>query len=115
MRTQYNGLSSALATLSSPVPNIQVKVTEGDMSGIKYRIYKPQGETKKLPMGVFFHSGGLVVGHLDAEDNFCRIVALRSGVIMVNVNYRLSPEHKAPAHVEDAVTLYEWVSIRTPL
>ncbi|KAM0350050.1 hypothetical protein HYE67_005569 [Fusarium culmorum] len=102
MRTQYNGLGSALAFLSSPVSDTQVKVTEGDVSEIKYRIYKPRGETKKLPIGVFYHSGGLVVGHLDAEDNFCRIVALRSGVVMVNVDYRLSPEHKSPAHVEDA-------------
>ncbi|WXC53780.1 hypothetical protein QX201_013423 [Fusarium graminearum] len=108
MRTQYNGLGSALASLSSPVSDTQVKVTEGDVSGIKYRIYKPQGETKSFPIGVFYHSGGFVVGNLDAEDNFCRTVALRAGITIVNVDYRLSPEHKAPTHVEDAVALYEW-------
>lgn len=115
MRTQYNGLGSALASLSSPVSDTQVKVTEGDVSGIKYRIYKPQGETKNFPIGVFYHSGGFVVGNLDAEDSFCRTVALRAGITIVNVDYRLSPEHKAPTHVEDAVALYEWVSTETPM
>ncbi|KAJ3543478.1 hypothetical protein NM208_g3559 [Fusarium decemcellulare] len=109
MRAQYDGLLSFLSSQHPPTSD-EVKVNQEEVSGVEYRTYIPHAcETKHLPIGVFYHSGGLVVGSLDAEDAFCRQVALRANVIIVNVGYRLSPEHKAPAHLEDAVTLYEWV------
>ncbi|KAF9767347.1 hypothetical protein IL306_000089, partial [Fusarium sp. DS 682] len=109
MRTQYNGLVSFLASQYPPTPEKELKVSDREVAGIEYRTYAPHGcETNNLPIGVFYHSGGFVVGNLDAENNFCRNIALKANVIILSVAYRLSPEHKAPTHLEDAVTLYEW-------
>ncbi|KAF4429431.1 sterigmatocystin biosynthesis lipase esterase STCI [Fusarium acutatum] len=109
MRNQFSGLGSVLASQAPAFPENKLKISDGEVGGVAYRTYTPLGsETKKLPIGVFYHSGGFVVGGLDSEDGFCRYVALKANVAIVNVGYRLSPEHKAPAHLEDAVTLYEW-------
>ncbi|KAF5572613.1 sterigmatocystin biosynthesis lipase esterase STCI [Fusarium pseudoanthophilum] len=110
MRDQFSGLGSVLASQAPPFPENKLKISDGEVGGVAYRTYKPLGsETKKLPIGVFYHSGGFVVGGLDSEDGFCRYVSLKANVVIVNAGYRLSPEHKAPAHLDDAVTLYEWV------
>ncbi|SCV45568.1 related to Putative sterigmatocystin biosynthesis lipase/esterase STCI [Fusarium fujikuroi] len=109
MRDQFSGLGSVLASQAPPFPENKLKISDGEVGGIAYRTYTPlDSETKKLPIGVFYHSGGFVVGGVDSEDGFCRYIALKANVVIVNVGYRLSPEHKAPAHLEDAVSLYEW-------
>ncbi|CVK94283.1 related to Putative sterigmatocystin biosynthesis lipase/esterase STCI [Fusarium mangiferae] len=109
MRTQFSGLGSVLASQAPPFPENKLKISDGEVGGIAYWTYTPLNpEAKNLPIGVFYHSGGFVVGGLDSEDGFCRHVALNANVVIVNVGYRLSPEHKAPAHLEDAVSLYEW-------
>lgn len=110
MRAQYDGLVNLLSP-QHPSTHDAVQVTNGQHGAIAYRIYKPvELEATIAAVGVFYHSGGLVVGNLDSEDAFCREVALRCGVIIVSVDYRLSPEYKAPAHLEDALSLLEWVS-----
>ncbi|KAI7771667.1 hypothetical protein ACKAV7_005733 [Fusarium commune] len=109
MRDQFSGLGSLLASQSPPFPEHKLKISDGEVAGVAYRTYTPHGsETKKLPNGVFYHSGGFVVGGLDSEDGFCRNIALKANVVILSVGYRLSPEHKAPTHLEDAVALYEW-------
>ncbi|KAF4949021.1 hypothetical protein FGADI_9306 [Fusarium gaditjirri] len=109
MRAQFGGLGSLLASQAPPFPENELKVSDGEVGGVAYRTYTPLGsEAKKLPIGVFYHSGGFVVGSLDSEDGFCRNIALKSNVVIVSVGYRLSPEHKAPTHLKDAVALYEW-------
>jgi acetyl esterase len=62
-----------------------------------------------LPGLVFFHGGGFVVGSLDSHDRTCRALARKAGVVVVSVDYRLAPEHKFPAAVEDAVAATRWV------
>ncbi|MBC8241838.1 MAG: alpha/beta hydrolase, partial [Alphaproteobacteria bacterium] len=82
---------------------------EGD---IPIRIYTPHepGLGEKLPILVFYHGGGFVVGSLDSYDNLCRALANRADCIVVSVDYRLAPEHKFPAAVDDALEAYQWVS-----
>ncbi|KAG5747548.1 hypothetical protein H9Q72_007940 [Fusarium xylarioides] len=109
MRAQFSGLGSLLASQASPFPENKLKIGDGDVAGAVYRTYTPlNSEAKILPIGTFYHSGGFVVGNLDSEDGFCRCISLKANLVVVNVGYRLSPEHQAPAHLEDAVTLYEW-------
>ncbi|KAF5972622.1 hypothetical protein FBULB1_8644 [Fusarium bulbicola] len=109
MRDQFRGLGSLLASQAPPFPENKLKISDGEVGGVAYRTYTPlNSEAKNLPIGVFFHSGGFVVGNLDSEDGFCRYIALNANVVILSVDYRLSPEHKAPAHLENAVTLYEW-------
>lgn len=111
MRDQFSGLGSLLSSQAPPFPENKLKISDGEVGGVAYRTYTPLNpEAKNLPIGVFYHSGGFVVGGIDSEDGFCRHVALNANVVIVNVGYRLSPEHKAPAHLEDAISLYEWVS-----
>jgi acetyl esterase/lipase len=72
------------------------------------RIYRPSADDG-LPVLVFFHGGGWVIGTLDAYDQMCSEIALAGGCIVVSVDYRLAPEHPFPAALEDALRAYQWV------
>jgi len=62
------------------------------------------------PCLVFFHGGGWVIGNLDTHDVVCRLLAVEGELIVISVDYRLAPEHKFPAAVEDAITATKWVA-----
>jgi acetyl esterase len=62
------------------------------------------------PALVFFHGGGWVIGNLDSHDVVCRTLAHAGELIVISVDYRLAPEHKFPAAVEDAVTATQWIA-----
>jgi versiconal hemiacetal acetate esterase len=77
------------------------------------RTYVPtdvQKESHPLPIGLYFHGGGFCCGNLDSEDTFCRLLAERLPCVIVSVDYRLAPEHKAPAQLDDAAEAWDWVS-----
>jgi len=59
---------------------------------------------------VFFHGGGWVIGNLETHDVVCRKLAHEGEMIVMSVDYRLAPEHRFPAAVEDAVTATKWVA-----
>jgi acetyl esterase len=82
---------------------------EGD---IPIRIYTPHEPApgELLPVLVFYHGGGFVIGSLDSYDNLCRALANRADCIVVSVDYRLAPEHRFPAAVDDGLEAYQWVS-----
>jgi acetyl esterase len=73
------------------------------------RVYRPEGATGSLPVAAFFHGGGFVLCTLDTHDPYCRALAAVTGVMVVSVDYRLAPEHKFPAGVEDCLAATEWV------
>ncbi|HEY9850275.1 MAG TPA: alpha/beta hydrolase [Leptolyngbyaceae cyanobacterium] len=75
---------------------------------IPIRIYLPEG-VAPFPVLVFFHGGGWVLGDLDAVDSCCRSWCKDAGCVVVSVDYRLAPEHKFPAPVEDAYAATLWV------
>jgi acetyl esterase len=62
------------------------------------------------PCLVFFHGGGWVIGNLDSHDVVCRKLADEGELIVVSVDYRLAPEHKFPAAVEDAIAATKWIA-----
>jgi acetyl esterase len=62
------------------------------------------------PCLVFFHGGGWVIGNLDSHDVVCRKLADEGQLIVISVDYRLAPEHKFPAAVEDAIAATKWIA-----
>ena len=80
---------------------------------IPARIYTPKKLRKAdglAPGLVFFHGGGWVIGNLETHDVVCRKLAHEGEMIVMSVDYRLAPEHRFPAAVEDAVTATKWVA-----
>jgi len=76
---------------------------------VPVRIYKPNYESD-LPILVWFHGGGWVLGDLEMADPTARALAHRSGVIVVSVDYRLAPEHRYPAAMDDCYAATLWVA-----
>ncbi len=74
---------------------------------IPARLYAPSFE--RLPILVYFHGGGFTVGSIDTHDTLCRELARRSGCAVVSIDYRLAPEHRFPAAVEDAWDALVWL------
>jgi len=103
--------------VSNPEPP-QIASTEsltipGPAGPIPARLYKPLKlrQTDGLaPCLVFFHGGGWVIGDLDSHDVVCRTLAHEGQLIVVSVDYRLAPEHRFPAAVDDAIAATEWIS-----
>ena len=63
-----------------------------------------------LPTILYFHGGGWTIGSLEAYDLPCRFFSARTGCALVAVDYRLAPEHKFPAAIDDAVAAYRWLA-----
>jgi acetyl esterase len=80
---------------------------------IPARIYTPKSLRQNnglAPCLVFFHGGGWVIGNLETHDVVCRQLAHEGGLIVISVDYRLAPEHKFPAAVDDATTATQWIA-----
>ncbi len=73
------------------------------------RHYRPAGRGGALPALVWFHMGGWVIGDLNTNDYFCSLLA-RQGLHIMSVDYRLAPEHKFPAAMEDGIAAYQWLA-----
>jgi len=72
------------------------------------RLYLPEGKARSLPLLVYYHGGGFVGGDLDTHDEPCRMLAHYAGHAVLSIDYRLAPEHRFPAAVEDALAAFEW-------
>jgi acetyl esterase len=80
---------------------------------IPARLYTPKKLRKtdgRAPCLVFFHGGGWVIGNLDSHDVACCQLAHEGELIVISVDYRLAPEHKFPAAVDDAIAATKWVA-----
>jgi len=75
---------------------------------IPARLYLPAKQNPDTPMMVYLHMGGGVIGDLEICHAFCSILASVTGGPILSVDYRLAPEHKFPAGLEDCICAYEW-------
>ncbi len=91
------------------VKQVENREIPGPAGSIPIRIYTPEGEGP-LPLLVYFHGGGWVVCNLETHDALCRRLANEGSCIVVSVDYRLAPEHKFPAAVEDCYAATQWVA-----
>jgi len=78
---------------------------------VPLRLVRPAGTqaAQVLPVLVYFHGGGWTIGDLDTHDVLCRQLAQAAGAAVVSVDYRLGPEHRFPAAVDDCVAATRWV------
>jgi acetyl esterase len=98
-------------TAGRPEPVWKVENTLADTSDglVPIRIYTPRPEAG-LPILLYYHGGGFVVGTLDLYDRTCRILARYIDCIVISVDYRLAPEHPFPAAANDAYELALWTA-----
>jgi len=83
-----------------------------DLAGpVPLRQYRPLAAVadEVLPALVYFHGGGWTIGDLDTHDTLCRELANAAGCAVLSVDYRLGPEHRFPAAVDDAIAATRWV------
>jgi acetyl esterase len=107
----------AARVVSNPEPPELERVEELAISApfgtIPARLYVPKRLRKTnglAPCLVFFHGGGWVIGNLETHDVVCRKLAIEGELIVISVDYRLAPEHRFPAAVEDAVSATTWIA-----
>lgn len=82
----------------------------GPAGDILVRIYTPEESAVPLPVMVWIHGGGFVIGSVNSYDGVCRAMCKQSGAIVVSVDYRLAPEHPHPAAVDDCFAALQWVA-----
>jgi acetyl esterase/lipase len=90
---------------------VEDRTIDGPDGPIPIRLYwPPEAGDAPLPVVMFFHGGGWVVGDLDSYDGDARRHAVGSGALVVSVEYRLAPEHPYPAAVDDVWAATQWVA-----
>ena len=91
------------------VAEVEDQAVPGPEGDIPVRIYTPEG-AGPFPVFVHYHGGGWVIGDLETHDGISRAYANAAGCVVVSVDYRLAPEHKFPAAVDDAFAALNWVA-----
>jgi acetyl esterase/lipase len=88
-----------------------------DGAAIPARSYRPAGSRagEALPLVVYFHGGGWLLGSIDSHDGICRSLANASGAVVLNVGYRLAPEARFPAAADDALAATRWAHANAQL
>jgi acetyl esterase len=94
-----------------PVGRVENRSFPGPGGDVPIRIYTPAGAGPH-PVLVYFHGGGWVLCNLDTHDGTCRSLCNQAGCVVVSVDYRLAPEHKFPAGLEDCYAATRWVAER---
>jgi acetyl esterase len=102
-RAAYNRERAFWNEIKPSLAAVEALSIAGPGGAIACRLYRPS-LGGMLPALVYFHGGGWVLGNLDTHDRIMRLLALKSGAIVLGVDYRLAPEHKFPAAHDDALT-----------
>ena len=104
-RMTFTPPSGAPGPVVARVDDLTIAGTDGD---IPIRIYQPHG-TRPLPMTLYLHGGGFVIGDIDMTDAICRTLSLAAGSLVISVDYRLAPETPFPGGLLDASMALDWV------
>jgi cation diffusion facilitator CzcD-associated flavoprotein CzcO/acetyl esterase/lipase len=107
-------LMAAIAAFNPPPPEVG-EVVDGVLPGadgdLTYRLYRPATPAGPHPVVVYFHGGGWVLGDLDSDDPMCRDLCVRSGALVLSINYRHAPEARFPAAALDAFAAVRWAAV----
>lgn len=104
--------SDAMSGARPPGPEV-AEIVDGTYPGaagdLPYRLYRPAGAGPH-PVVLYFHGGGWVLGSADSDDPFCRDLCVRTGAIVVSVDYRHAPEARFPAAADDGFAALQWIA-----
>ena len=112
-REAYAERPDNLAPAWISVFSVEDRSIEQNTLSIPIRIYTPYNSATQLPVFIFYHGGGMVIGSIAGYDTLCRQLCIQSGCLVVSVDYRLAPEHKFPAAVDDAYAAFLWITKNT--
>jgi acetyl esterase len=107
-RAAYRAAVGAMELPRAELPRVENFEIPGPASGLRARLWAPS-QARDLPVLLYLHGGGFVIGDIETCDSMCRSVAQQSGAAVVAVEYRLSPEHKFPAGLDDAWAAFQWL------
>ena len=107
-RAQMEETARARKSEPLPVDRTEERTMSGPAGPIRLRLYWPNA-APPVPAIVYFHGGGHVIGSLDTHDLIARNLCSGAEALVVSVDYRMGPEHKFPAAVEDSWAALEWV------
>lgn len=95
-----------------PLAVARVEDLSIELSGrsLEARLYVPEGAKVSFALTLFYHGGGWVIGTLDTHDATCRALSRASGSAVLSIAYRLAPEHRYPAAVDDCFEALAWAS-----
>lgn len=108
-RQVFGGLIASLPPSAAKIAGTADRKIAGPRGDIGLRVYTPQG-AGPFPLLCFFHGGGFVIGDLETHDGVCRELCAGANVVVVAVDYRLSPEHKFPAAPDDCEAAVRWAA-----
>ncbi len=110
-RASYAGRCRLTQPPAPEVALVRALNAEGPAGPVPLRLYRPLGSADDavLPVLVYYHGGGWVIGDLNTHDTACRELANAAGCAVVSVDYRLAPEHRFPAAVDDSIAAAAWV------
>jgi len=91
----------AVEDLSVPLPRRSLR--------IRHYVPRPHSWADPMPALLYFHGGGFTIGSVDTHDRVCRMLAREADGVVLSVDYRLAPEHRFPAAVDDAFDALAWV------
>ena len=110
-RALYRDRRGLTQPAAPDVAKIQDLQASGPHGSIPLRLVRPAGsdDAAVLPVLVYYHGGGWVIGDLDTHDTLCRELANGAGCAVISVDYRMGPEHRFPAAVDDSLAATRWV------
>jgi acetyl esterase len=102
----------SLAGPGPDLPSVTEVTIPGPAGDVSARAYRPSAEADvaALPVVVFFHGGGWILGSVDSHDSLCRQLAVASGCLVVSVDYRRPPEAPYPAALDDCSAAVRWLA-----
>ncbi|HKU40168.1 MAG TPA: alpha/beta hydrolase, partial [Polyangiales bacterium] len=102
------GAQRRAALPPGPAADVADYALSGPRGDRLLRLYKPLGASAPLPLLLWFHGGGWVLGSVVESDVDCRQLTLQSGCAVLSVDYSLAPEHPYPTAVDECYAALEW-------
>jgi len=108
VRRAYAATTANYTYAPGPLQRVDDSSFAGPGGPVKLRIYRPHSAQATLPALLYFHGGGWSAGDLDTHDHMCRHLAFAGDLLVIAVDYRLAPEHRFPAALDDCLGAWRW-------